>query len=149
MKVVAENRKAHHDFFIEDSLEAGLVLTGTEVKSLRQGRATLRESHAAIDKGEAYLYNMHIAIYEHGNRYNHDPYRRRKLLLHKEQIDRLFGVLRERGYSLVPLRLYFDEKGRAKMQLGVGRGKKQYDKRHELAARDARREIERALRGKE
>lgn len=148
IQVVAENRKARHDYHIEETFEAGLVLTGTEVKSLRLGRAQLREGYAAIDRGEAYLYNVHISPYDQGNRYNHDPLRRRKLLLHKGEIMRLLGRVREKGYTLVPLRVYF-KRGKAKLELGLARGKKVYDKRADIAERDATRAIARALRGKE
>lgn len=148
IQVVAENRKARHDYHVEETVEAGLVLTGTEVKSLRLGRAQLREGYAAIDRGEAYLYNVHISPYDHGNRFNHDPLRRRKLLMHKGEIMRLLGRVREKGYTLVPLRLYF-KRGRAKLEIGLARGKKVYDKRADIAERDANRAIERALRGKD
>lgn len=144
IKVIAENRKARHDFHIEETVEAGLVLTGTEIKSVRLGRVNLRDSHALIEKGEVWLYNMHIAPYEHGNRYNHEPARRRKLLLHRREIDRLFGKARLRGYTLVPIRIYLKD-GRAKIELALARGKKQYDKRQAMAERDAKRRIERAL----
>lgn len=148
IQVVAENRKARHDYHIVETFEAGLVLTGTEVKSLRLGRAQLRDGYAAIDRGEAFLYNVHISPYDQGNRFNHDPLRRRKLLLHKIEIMRLLGRVREKGYTLVPLRVYF-KRGRAKLELGLARGKKVYDKRADVAERDAARAIARALRGKE
>lgn len=147
IQVVAENRKARHDYHIEETIEAGLVLTGTEVKSLRLGRAQLREGYAVIEGGEAYLLNVNVSPYERGNRYNHEPLRRRKLLLHKIEIMRLLGRVREKGYTLVPLRLYF-KRGCAKVELGLARGKRQYDKRADIAERDARRELARALRGK-
>lgn len=146
MRVVAENPRARHDYFIEERLEAGMELTGTEVKSLRLGRVNLREGYATVRRGEVYLENVHIAPYEQGNRFNHDPYRERRLLLHRREIRRLVGKLRERGYTLVPLRVYFNDRGYAKVELGVARGKKNYDKRRDIAERDARREIERAFR---
>ncbi|MCL6562163.1 MAG: SsrA-binding protein SmpB [Firmicutes bacterium] len=144
-KTIAENRKAYHDYFIEEVIEAGLVLSGTEVKSLRLGRVNLRDSFARIDRGEAFLMNCHIAPYEQGNRWNHDPYRTRKLLLHKREIRELLAKSREKGYTLVPVRMYFDQHGRAKVALAVARGKKVYDKRQSIAQRDAMRQIDRAL----
>ncbi|MDI3316606.1 MAG: SsrA-binding protein SmpB [Bacillota bacterium] len=142
---VAENRKARHDYFVEETVEAGLVLTGTEIKSIRAGHVNLRDSHAMIRNGEAFLYGMHIAPYEQGSRFNHDPLRPRKLLLHRREIDRLYGRVRQQGFTLVPLNLYI-KRGRAKVELALVRGKKQYDKRRAIAERDARRRIERALR---
>lgn len=145
MKMVAENRKARHDYHIEEVIETGLVLTGTEVKSVRKGSVNLRDSYASVDNGEMFLHHVHIAPYEQGNRANHDPYRSRKLLLHRREIDRLMGRVKERGYTLVPLKLYFNARGRAKLELGLCRGKKQYDKRDTLRERDARRDVERAI----
>jgi SsrA-binding protein len=142
---IAENRKARHDYFIDEVIEAGIVLTGTEVKSLRAGRVNLRDSFARFDKGELYLFNCHIAPYDYGNRYNHDPYRNRKLLVHRKQLRELAGRVKQEGMTLIPVRLYFDRKGRAKLALGVARGKKHYDKRQTIAQRDANRRIERAL----
>lgn len=142
---VAENRKAYHDYFIDDVVEAGIVLTGTEVKSLRLGRVNLRDSFARIEEGQIFLLNCHIAHYEQGNRWNHDPYRERKLLLHKRQIRELLAKTREKGYTLIPVRLYFDEHGRAKVALAIARGKKQFDKRQATADRDARRRIEQVM----
>jgi SsrA-binding protein len=147
-KTVAENRRARHDYFIEEVIEAGLVLTGTEVKSLRAGRANLQDAYAAIQDGEAWLYNCHISPYAPGNRYNVDPYRVRKLLLHRGELDGLFGKVRQKGYTLVPLRLFFNAKGKAKVAIGLGKGKKLYDKREAMAERDAQREMERVARGK-
>ncbi|ATY86384.1 SsrA-binding protein [Kyrpidia spormannii] len=144
-KVVAQNRKAYHDFFIEDTFEAGIVLTGTEIKAIRQGRANLKDSYARVENGEIFLHNMHISPYEQGNRFNHDPRRTRKLLLHKSEILRLHGQSRERGYSLIPLRLYLKH-GLCKVEIGLAKGKKLYDKRQDMAKRDAAREIERAFR---
>lgn len=141
-KVVATNRRATHDYFIDDRIEAGLVLTGTEIKSIRAGRVNLRESYARVDAGEAWLMNAHIAPYEQGNRYNHEPLRPRKLLLHKQQIASLLGQARQRGYTIIPLQLYLKD-GRAKVELGLARGKREYDKRESIAKRDAEREIAR------
>ncbi|MBC7335591.1 MAG: SsrA-binding protein SmpB [Clostridia bacterium] len=146
VRVVAENRRARHDYFIEETLEAGIALTGTEVKSLRAGRASLQDSFARVEKGEVLLYNMHISPYEKGNRFNHDPKRVRRLLLHKAEIRRLVGKTRQRGFTLVPLRLYFNSRGLAKVELALARGKKLYDRREDIARRDAARQIAQALR---
>lgn len=146
-KSVAFNRRARHEYFIEETYEAGVVLTGPEVKSARAGRVSLQEAFARIDDGEAWIYNMHIAPYEHGNRYNLPPNRKRKLLLHKSEINRLIGLSQARGMALVPLEFRF-KRGYAKIELGVGRGKKLYDKRETIAKREAQREMERALRGR-
>lgn len=147
VKIIAENRKARHDYFIEETYEAGIALTGTEVKSLRAGRANLKDSYAGVENGEMYLFNMHISPYEHGNRFNVDPVRARKLLLHKSEINRLFGKVKQQGLTLVPLKVYF-KRGRAKVELALAKGKKIYDKREAMAEKDARREMERAVRGK-
>jgi SsrA-binding protein len=144
IKVVAENRKARHDYHIEETFEAGMVLTGTEVKSLRQGRANLRDAYAAIENGELFVYNMHISPYTHGNMFNHEPKRTRKLLMHKREIMRLLGQTQEKGYTLVPLKVYF-RRGLAKMELALARGKKLYDKREAIARRDEKRRIDRIL----
>lgn len=144
-KVLAQNKKASHDYFIEETVEAGLVLTGTEIKSIRQGRANLKDSFARIIDGEAFLWNMHISPYEQGNRHNVDPTRTRKLLLHKPQIFKLMGHVKEKGYALVPLKLYI-RNGYCKVLIGLAKGKKNYDKRQDLAKKDAQREMERALR---
>lgn len=146
--MVCENRKARHDYFILETFEAGMVLTGTEVKSLRAGRGNLKESYARVENGELWLYDMHISPYEQGNRFNHEPKRPRKLLMHKGEIMRLWGRTREKGLTLVPLRCYFKD-GRAKVEIALAKGKKLYDRREEIAAREAKREVERALRGKE
>ncbi len=143
--VIAQNRKARHDYFIEETYEAGLVLQGTEIKSIRARRVNLQDAHARIMNGEAFLVNMHISPYEQGNRYNHDPTRSRKLLLHKKEINRLIGRTKEDGFTIVPLRLYI-KNGFAKVLLGVGKGKKKYDKREDLKQKAAKREIERAFR---
>lgn len=142
------NRKAFHDYTIEETVEAGLVLTGTEVKSIRAGRVNLRDAYARPEKGEMWLLNAHIAPYQAGNRYNHEPGRPRKLLLHRKQILELGRKVQEKGLTVVPLKLYFSKQGRAKVELGLGRGKKLYDKRETLARRDAAREMERAIRGR-
>jgi len=142
---VAVNRRARHDYFIEESIEAGLVLTGSEVKSLRAGKANLKDSYARIDRGEAWLANAHISEYAPASQFGHDPTRKRKLLLHAKEIDRLTGKVKEKGLTLVPLRMYFKH-GRAKVELGLGRGKKQYDKRESIKERESGREMDRALR---
>ncbi|MFO7264933.1 MAG: SsrA-binding protein SmpB [Limnochordales bacterium] len=144
-RAVATNRKARHEYEILETLEAGLVLTGTEVKSLRGGRANLNDAFARVVNGEVFLYNMHISPYSHGNRFNHDPLRTRKLLLQKDEIRRLVGKTREQGLTLIPLRIYFNERGWAKVELALARGKKKWDKREAMAQRDARREAERAI----
>ena len=145
IKIIAENRRARADYAIDETYEAGLVLTGTEVKALREGRANLKESYGDIIGGEAWLVDCHISPYGHGNINNHEPTRRRKLLLHKREIGRLIGRVNERGMTLVPMKMYF-ARGRAKVEIGVGKGKKFHDRREELKKRDANREIERALR---
>lgn len=145
-KSIARNKKVFHDFHIDETLEAGLVLTGTEVKSLRESGANLKDSFALVRGGEVWLHNMHIHPYSHGNRSNVDPGRARKLLLHKRQIRYLTGKVKERGYTLVPLRLYFTSSNRAKVELGIARGKKLFDKRRDIAERDASRDAQRELR---
>ncbi|MHB1418460.1 MAG: SsrA-binding protein SmpB [Bacillota bacterium] len=145
-KIVTVNRKASHDYFIEETYVAGISLKGTEVKSLRAGRSNLKDSYAQVQNGEIYLHQMHISLYEQGNRYNHDPVRPRRLLMHKAEINRLAGKVREKGLTLVPLKVFFNERGKAKVELALARGKKDYDKREVLAAKDARREIEKAFR---
>ena len=144
-KVVARNRRARHDYHIEDVFEAGLVLTGTEVKSLRAGRASLTDGFAQVSDHELWLHNVHIPEYAQGTWTNHEPRRTRKLLLHRKEIDKLAAATAERGLTLVPLSLYFKD-GKAKVELGLGRGKRTYDKRQDLASRDAAREVQRALR---
>lgn len=146
-KNVCVNRRARHDYFIEETYEAGLVLAGSEVKSLRDGKANLADSYARIHKGEAYLLNTHISPYPGANQFNHEPTRTRKLLLHKREIQRLTGKTKERGLTLIPLRLYF-KNGLAKVELGLARGKKLYDKREALKRRAARREVERSLKSR-
>ena len=144
-KIIASNRRARHDYTIEDTVEAGLVLTGTEVKSLRAGRATLADGFGQISDGEAWLHGVHIPQYTQGTWTNHEPRRIRKLLLHRKEIDKLASSINERGLTLIPLSLYFSD-GKAKIELGLARGKRTYDKRQDLAKRDAAREVERALR---
>ena len=144
VKIVAVNRRATHDYFIDDRVEAGLVLTGTEIKSIREGHVNLRDGYARVMNGEAWLTNVHIAPYEQGNRYNHEPLRDRKLLLHRDEIDELVGRVKQRGYTLIPLQLYLKH-GKAKVELGLARGKREFDKRHSIAEREARRDIDRAL----
>jgi SsrA-binding protein len=144
-QVIARNRRARYDYRIEDTYEAGLVLTGTEVKSLRAGRASLADGFGQISDGEVWLHNVHIPQYTQGTWTNHEPRRIRKLLLHRREIDKLSSATAEQGLTLVPLSLYFKD-GKAKVELGLGRGKRTYDKRHDLASRDAAREVDRALR---
>jgi SsrA-binding protein len=147
MKVVCQNRKAYHDYFIEESLEAGIALLGTEVKSLREGRANLKDSYVAVKDGEALLLNCHISPYSHGNIANHDPLRTRKLLLHEREIRRISGKAAQKGYSIVPLRLYF--KGPyVKVEIGLAKGKKLFEKRETIKAREARKEMERAVKSR-
>lgn len=149
-KLICSNKKAFHEYSIEERFEAGMVLTGTEVKSLRMGKATLGDAFALVRNGEAYLHNLHIAPYDFGNRQNHDPERMRKLLLHKNEILRLFGKVREQGYTLIPLRLYFKD-GKVKVELGLAKGKKLYDKREDLKTKDMKRDLAQAMkeRGRE
>jgi SsrA-binding protein len=142
IKIIAENRKARHDYFIEDEYEAGVVLKGTEVKSLRQGRANLKDSYAKVKNGELFVHQMHISPYPFAYYDNHEPLRIRKLLLHNYEIKRLCGKLNERGYALIPLRLYFRE-GKVKVLLGLAKGKRQYDKRDTLRRRDQKRDMDR------
>lgn len=145
IKLIANNKKAYHDFYIDEVFEAGMVLTGTEVKSLRLGNANLKDSYCRIKRGEVFVDNLHISPYEQGNRENHEPLRERKLLLHREEIAKLIRKVEEKGLSLVPTKLYFKE-SRVKLEIGVGRGKKLYDKRESLKSKQADREVARALR---
>lgn len=145
VKVIAINRQAYHDYFVEQTIEAGISLVGTEIKSIREGRVNLRGSYAIARNGELWLENAHIAVYEHGNRYNHEPLRNRKLLLHKREIEQLQAKVSTKGLTLIPLKLYL-KGGRAKIELGLCRGKKLYDKRDAIAERDVKREIERVIR---
>lgn len=144
VKVLAANRKARHDYTIEESIEAGIALTGTEIKSIRTGRANLQDSFALIRNDEMWLVGAHISPYEHGNRENHEPRRDRKLLLHRREIDRLGSRVQEKGWTLVPLDIHLRD-GRAKVQIGLARGKKQYDKRETIAKRDSDRELQRTI----
>ncbi|WP_071460725.1 SsrA-binding protein SmpB [Bacillus massilinigeriensis] len=147
-KTIAQNKKAYHDYFIEDTYESGIVLQGTEIKAIRAGRVNLKDSYARIQNGEVWLYSMHISPYEQGNRYNHDPLRTRKLLLHNREISKLIGETKETGYALVPLKLYL-KNGFAKILLGLAKGKKNYDKREDLKKKEAKRDIERAFRDRQ
>lgn len=142
MKLVANNKKAYHDFFIDDKYEAGIELHGTEVKSLRMGKCSIKEGFVRIENGEAFIYGMNISPYEKGNIFNKDPLRIKKLLLHKEEIRKLDGKMSEKGYTIVPLQVYFKD-GKAKVEIGLARGKKLYDKREDIAKKDLRRETER------
>lgn len=144
IKIIANNRKARHDYHIDDTIEAGMVLTGSEIKSIRAGQINLRDSFATIRNGEAWLMNAHISPYKQASRQNHEPKRERKLLLHRREIDRLTGKLQEKGLTLVPLKVYL-KNGRAKVELGLARGKKTYDKRQTLRERDDRRQMDRAV----
>ncbi|BCB97351.1 SsrA-binding protein [Dissulfurispira thermophila] len=144
MKIVCQNRKAYHDYSIEETIEAGIQLLGTEVKSLRDGKANLKDSYVLIKNSEVILLNCHISPYSHGNILNHDPLRTRKLLLHRKEIDRLRGKMQQKGYTLIPLKIYF--KGPyAKVEIGLARGKKQYEKREAIKEREAKRDIEKAM----
>jgi len=144
VRVIARNKKAKHDYFVEETLEAGIELVGTEVKSIRSGKVNIKDSFARVDNGELYLHNMHISPYEKGNIYNRDPLRTRKLLVHKKEIRKLIGYTQQKGLTLVPLKVYIT-RGLIKVELAVARGKKTYDKRHDLAKKDAERRIERAM----
>ncbi len=147
MKIVTQNKKAFHDYFIEETMEAGISLVGTEVKSLRDGKANLKDSYVIIKGAEAFLLNCHISPYTHGNIMNHDPLRTRKLLLHKKEIMRLQGKAAQKGYSLIPLKLYFKD-SRVKVEIGLAKGKKQYEKRESIKKKEAEREIERAMKNR-
>ncbi|MGN1381713.1 MAG: SsrA-binding protein SmpB [Eubacterium sp.] len=144
-KLAANNKKARHDYFIEETLEAGIVLTGTEIKSVREGKVSIKESYARVENGEVWLYGMNISPYKQGNRFNVDPLRPRKLLLHKREIRKLIGKVTLQGLTLVPLKIYINHKGLAKVEIAVARGKKNYDKRDTMAKRDAERKIDRAV----
>ena len=147
MKLVANNKKAYHDYFIEEKYEAGIVLHGTEVKSMRMGKCSIKESFIRIENGEIFAYGMHVSPYEKGNIFNKDPLRTKKLLLHKKEINKLMGKIAEKGYTLVPLQVYFKD-GRAKVEIGLAKGKKLYDKRQDIAKKDQRREAEKELKKK-
>jgi SsrA-binding protein len=144
-KLVANNKKARHDYFVDEVYEAGIVLTGTEIKSIRAGKVSIKESYAKVEKAEVFVYGMNISPYEQGNRFNVDPLRPRKLLLHKQEIRKLIGYTTQKGMTLVPLNMYINEDGRCKMELGVCRGKKNYDKRDDIAKKDAARKMDQAM----
>ena len=144
-KLVANNKKARHDYFVDEVYEAGIVLTGTEIKSIRAGKVSIKESYAKVEKAEVFVYGMNISPYEQGNRFNVDPLRPRKLLLHKQEIRKLIGYTTQKGMTLVPLNMYINESGRCKMELGVCRGKKNYDKRDDIAKKDAARKMDQAM----
>lgn len=146
-KLVANNKKAFHDYFIEETYETGIVLHGTEVKSMRAGKCSIKESFIRIENGEVFVYGMHVSPYEKGNIFNKDPLRVKKLLMHKQEINKLTGKIAEKGYTLVPLQVYFS-KGKVKVEIGLARGKKLYDKRETIAKKDARRETEREFKVK-
>jgi len=147
-KIIAQNKTARINYHIEDTFEAGIILMGTEVKSLREGKANLKDCYALVKDGEVFVHDMHISPYSHGNRLNHEPLRVRKLLLHKAEIKRLYGKSRERGLALIPLKLYFKQ-GKVKIEIGVGKGKKLYDKRESLKMKADQRDMDRGLRGKD
>lgn len=145
-KLIANNKKARHDYFILDTFEAGIVLTGTEIKSIRQGKVNLKESYVKISRGEAIIHGMHISPYDHGNIFNVDPLRDRKLLLHRKEILKIEQKMKEKGLTIVPLSLYINEDGRAKIEIALARGKKLYDKRDDIAKKDAARRMQRERR---
>ena len=144
-KTIALNRRARHEYSIDDTVEAGVALLGTEIKSIRAGKVSLADAYARIERGEAWLVGAHIAPWEGGNRFNHEPKRDRKLLLHRSEIDTLLGKTKAKGLTLIPLRLYISGRGKAKLELGLGKGKQLYDRRREIAARDAKRDLDREL----
>ncbi|MBR1701022.1 MAG: SsrA-binding protein SmpB [Lachnospiraceae bacterium] len=146
-KLVANNKKAYHDYFIDETYETGVALHGTEVKSIRMGKCSIKESFVRIENGEVFVYGMHVSPYEKGNLFNKDPLRVKKLLMHRQEINRLEGKIREKGYTLVPLQVYF-KNGKVKVEIGLARGKKLYDKRESIAKKDARRETEREFKVK-
>ena len=147
-KVVATNRKAFHDYHIDERYEAGIALQGTEVKAMREGRVNLKDSFARVDRNEVILHNCHISPYSHGNIMNHDPLRPRKLLLHRREINKLMGRTQQKGLTLVPLKMYFNAAGKAKVEIGLGKGKQQFDRREDIKDREARRDVERAMKAK-
>jgi SsrA-binding protein len=146
-KLVANNKKAYHDYFIEEKYECGIALHGTEVKSLRMGKCSIKEAFIRIENGEVFIYGMHVSPYEKGNIFNKDPLRTRKLLMHKQEINKLLGKIKEKGYTLVPLQVYFSN-GRAKVEIGLAKGKKLYDKREDIAKKDANRQAQREFKVK-
>ncbi|SDJ02496.1 SsrA-binding protein SmpB [Natribacillus halophilus] len=143
-KIIAQNKKARHDFFIEETFEAGIVLRGTEIKSIRAGRINIKESFARVENGEVILHQAHISPYEQGNRHNHDPVRERKLLLHKREIKKLIGKTQQQGYAIIPIKVYLKQ-GLAKVQIGLAKGKKKYDKRQAMKEKDAKRQMDKAI----
>jgi len=145
-KLLANNKKAYHEYFIEDTYEAGIELKGTEVKSIRQGKVSIKESYAEINKGEVFVMQMNVTPYEMGNRYNVDPVRPRKLLLHKREIQKLIGLTAQDGFTLVPLKIYLNDRGKVKLEIGLAKGKKLHDKRQTIAKRDAERRMQKAMR---
>ena len=147
-KVVAQNRKAYHDYFVEDKYEAGISLAGTEVKSIRQGTLNLKDSFCIVKDGEIFVHGMHISPYEKGNIFNKDPLRPRRLLMHKREIRKLHSLIKQDGYAIIPLSVYFNERAKVKLEIGVCKGKKLYDKRDSAAAKDAKREIDRTLKSR-
>lgn len=147
-KLLAQNKKARHEYFIEEAFEAGIALTGTEVKSIRQGKVSLGEAYGEVKEGEVWVVQMHVSPYEMGNRFNGDPLRRRKLLLHKREIRKLIGYTTQKGYTLVPLKVYLNERGLVKLEIAVAKGKKLYDKRDSIAKRDNDRELQRVIRNR-
>lgn len=147
MKLIANNKKAYHDYFIEDKIECGVALHGTEVKSMRMGKCSIKEAFIRIEEGEVYVYGMHVSPYEKGNIFNKDPLRVKKLLLHRQEINKLVGKIKEKGYTLVPLQVYF-KGGRVKVEIGLAKGKKLYDKRDDIAKKDQRREAEKEFKVK-
>lgn len=147
-KVIAQNKKANHDYFIEETIEAGMVLTGTEIKSVRASRVQLKDSYVRLRNGEAWIINMHVSPFDQGNRFNHDPLRERKLLLHKKQIGQLVGAVKRDGYTIVPLKMYIKD-GYAKLLIGTGKGKKDYDKRNDMRKKEAKRDMERVFKDRQ
>jgi len=147
IKVIAQNKKAFHDYFIEETYEAGIVLSGTEVKSIRLGKVNIKDSYAAVENGEVFVYNMHVSPYDKGNIFNKDPLRVRKLLLNRYEINKLIGYVKQKGYTLIPTKVYL-KRGLVKVEIAVAKGKKLYDKREDIAKRDARREVEREFKEK-
>ncbi len=144
-KAVVTNRKAYHDYFIEEKFEAGIMLQGTEVKSLRDGRVNLQDSYASVKEGQIFLHHCHISPYSHGNLSNHEPLRTRKLLLHRKEINKLLVKTQQQGLTIIPLRIYFSKRGLAKVEIGLAKGKKQHDRRESIKTREASREVERAM----
>ena len=147
-RIVAQNRKAYHDYFVEDKYEAGISLAGTEVKSIRQGTLNLKDSFCIVKDGEIFVHGMHVSPYEKGNIFNKDPLRPRRLLMHKREINKLYGLIKQDGYAIIPLSVYFNEKSKVKLEIGVCKGKKLYDKRDAAAAKDAKREIDRTMKSR-